>query len=200
MSFFTYFLNFVWLLTSVFMIVVVLVQRGKGGGLAGALGGAGGSSAFGTKAGDVFTKITVGVFVFWLLLAVSLVKVMEGGASAPSVGIDEVEKEPAAETKTNTNTGTPAIPGAGTIDLSKSVKPTGAEKSEKDESKSEKPDSAKKADDDATKTDAAKSDKKEDAPKADDAGDESKKEEPAKKEPADNTDSKDKPTPDTTKE
>ena len=38
-----------------------MLQRGKGGGLAGALGGMGGQSAFGTKAGDLFTKITVGV-------------------------------------------------------------------------------------------------------------------------------------------
>ena len=42
-----------------FMMLVVLIQRGRGGGLTGAFGGAGGSSAFGTKAGDVFTKITI---------------------------------------------------------------------------------------------------------------------------------------------
>src|SRR5947208_6584893 len=62
-----------WIFTSLFLILIILLQRGKGGGLAGALGGAGGSSAFGTKAGDVFTKITVGVFGFWLLLAMILV-------------------------------------------------------------------------------------------------------------------------------
>ena len=46
-------------LTSLFLILLVLVQRGRGGGLAGALGGMGGQSAFGTKAGDVFTRITI---------------------------------------------------------------------------------------------------------------------------------------------
>jgi preprotein translocase subunit SecG len=55
-------------ITSVFLIVLVLIQRGKGGGLAGALGGMGGQSAFGTKAGDLFTKITVGVAAFWIAL------------------------------------------------------------------------------------------------------------------------------------
>ncbi|MEI6256352.1 MAG: preprotein translocase subunit SecG [Planctomycetota bacterium] len=55
-------------LTSLFMILLVLVQRGRGGGLAGALGGMGGQSAFGTKAGDLFTRITVGVAGFWILL------------------------------------------------------------------------------------------------------------------------------------
>src|SRR4029078_307057 len=44
---------------AIFIILLVLVQRGRGGGLAGALGGMGGSSAFGAKAGDVFTRITI---------------------------------------------------------------------------------------------------------------------------------------------
>ena len=57
------------MLLGIFMMFVVLIQRGRGGGLAGALGGAGGQSAFGTKAGDVFTKITVVVAVLWVVLA-----------------------------------------------------------------------------------------------------------------------------------
>ncbi len=56
-------------LTGLFMMFIILLQRGRGGGLAGALGGAGGQSAFGTKAGDVFTRITIGVAVFWVILA-----------------------------------------------------------------------------------------------------------------------------------
>jgi len=55
-------------LVSLFLILLVLVQRGKGGGLTGALGGMGGQSAFGTKAGDVFTKFTVGSAIVWILL------------------------------------------------------------------------------------------------------------------------------------
>jgi len=48
------------------LMLVILLQKGRGGGFAGAFGGAGGSSAFGAKTGDVFTWITVivaGVFV-----------------------------------------------------------------------------------------------------------------------------------------
>ena len=52
------------------LIFIILLQRGRGGGLAGALGGAGGQSAFGTKAGDVFTKITIGLAVVWVLFAI----------------------------------------------------------------------------------------------------------------------------------
>lgn len=55
-------------LVAVFLIMLILVQRGRGGGLAGAFGGAGGSSAFGAKAGDIFTKITMWAAGFWIIL------------------------------------------------------------------------------------------------------------------------------------
>ena len=51
-----------------FLILLVLVQRGRGGGLAGALGGMGGSSAFGAKAGDVFTRITIVTASIWIVV------------------------------------------------------------------------------------------------------------------------------------
>ena len=70
------FFMIVLLLTAVFLIVLVLIQRGKGGGLSGAFGGMGGQSAFGTKAGDTFTKITVGVAVFWIVLCVACVRML----------------------------------------------------------------------------------------------------------------------------
>ena len=50
---------------SLFLIMLILIQRGKGGGLTGALGGPGGQSAFGSKAGDTFTLVTVVVASIW---------------------------------------------------------------------------------------------------------------------------------------
>jgi len=70
-----YFLAVLLTLTAIFLILLVLVQRGRGGGLAGALGGMGGQSAFGTKAGDLFTRITIGAAAVWILLCVLSVKV-----------------------------------------------------------------------------------------------------------------------------
>ena len=61
-----------------FLILLVLVQRGRGGGLAGALGGAGGQSAFGAKAGDTFTKITMWTAFFWIVFCVIAVRLMTG--------------------------------------------------------------------------------------------------------------------------
>lgn len=63
-------------LAALFLILLVLIQRGRGGGLAGAFGGMGGQSAFGTKAGDVFTKITVGVAAFWIVLCILATNVL----------------------------------------------------------------------------------------------------------------------------
>lgn len=63
-----YFFGFTIFLVSVFMILLILVQRGRGGGLVGALGGPGGQSAFGTKAGDLFTRITIVTAAIWIVL------------------------------------------------------------------------------------------------------------------------------------
>ena len=55
-------------LISVFIVLIILLQRGRGGGLTGALGGAGGASAFGVKAGDIFTRITAIAVLIWIVL------------------------------------------------------------------------------------------------------------------------------------
>jgi preprotein translocase subunit SecG len=70
------------ILTSLFMICLVLIQRGKGGGLAGAFGGMGGSSAFGTKAGDVFTRVTMITALIWILMSMILVVLYNRGNSS----------------------------------------------------------------------------------------------------------------------
>lgn len=64
----------VFVLVCVFLILVILIQKPKGGGLSGAFGGSGGSAqaAFGAKTGDVLTWFTVVCFVLFLLLAMSL--------------------------------------------------------------------------------------------------------------------------------
>lgn len=72
-AFSQYFFGLAIFASSMFLILLVLVQRGRGGGLTGALGGPGGQSAFGTKAGDLFTRITIGVAVVWIVLCAASV-------------------------------------------------------------------------------------------------------------------------------
>ena len=57
----------------VFLILLILVQKGRGGGLASAFGGAGGNTAFGTKTGDLLTWVTSVVFGVFLLLTMGLI-------------------------------------------------------------------------------------------------------------------------------
>jgi preprotein translocase subunit SecG len=82
--FWVHLLNTFVLLTGLFMILLVLIQRGKGGGLAGAFGGAGGSSPFGSRAGDAFTKFTLIVAAVWALAIIVEVKLVQyaGGAAS----------------------------------------------------------------------------------------------------------------------
>src|SRR5215468_3168888 len=71
------FLNLALMLASAFLIILVLIQRGKGGGLAGAFGGAGGSSAFGSRAGDTFTRITIYTAAFWVLFIMITIRMTQ---------------------------------------------------------------------------------------------------------------------------
>src|SRR5881392_2203698 len=57
-------------LVCIFLTLLVLIQKGRGGGLASAFGGAGGNTAFGSKTGDVLTWATSVVFGIFLILAI----------------------------------------------------------------------------------------------------------------------------------
>jgi preprotein translocase subunit SecG len=95
------------------LIVIILLQRGRGGGLSGAFGGAGGHSAFGAKTGDVFTWVTVALTGVFLLLSViaNYVLVPEKYTAAPTPeakpGVQapaKVGNKPAAAVKTTPKT------------------------------------------------------------------------------------------------
>ncbi len=69
------------LVVSIVMILLVLIQRPQGGGLSGAFGAGGsgggggggaGQTAFGTKTGDVLTWATIGIFLCFLTFAIVL--------------------------------------------------------------------------------------------------------------------------------
>ena len=104
-----------WIVTFLFMVValamvlIILVQRPQGGGLAGAFGGAGGSSTdtvFGGRVGDALTVATVVAFALYLGLAIALNlldNVATGGATAATPAVQA-------------GPGPDALPGAGLDD------------------------------------------------------------------------------------
>jgi preprotein translocase subunit SecG len=93
-------LGFLLVFSALFLIALVLIQRGRGGGLAGAFGGAGGQSAFGTKAGDVFTRITVVVAACWILLCILAINLLGRRESLfnPTLGAAAGQAVPAQST------------------------------------------------------------------------------------------------------
>jgi preprotein translocase subunit SecG len=75
-------INLVVIGLGLFLMLIVLIQRGKGGGLAGAFGGAGGSSPFGSRAADQFVRITLWLAGVWVLVIMIHVKVVKYDAQA----------------------------------------------------------------------------------------------------------------------
>ncbi|MER3415434.1 MAG: preprotein translocase subunit SecG [Gemmataceae bacterium] len=65
------------ILLSIILIGIVLIQRGRGGGLIGALGGAGSSSPFGSRAGDAFTRVTLILAAIWIFFSCLIIWVQE---------------------------------------------------------------------------------------------------------------------------
>lgn len=94
------------LLISIGMILLVLIQRPQGGGLSGAFGAGGGGggagagqTAFGTKTGDVLTGATITIFVLFLITAIVL-----NFATRPQVPVSNTP-----------GISSPAAPGTGTM-------------------------------------------------------------------------------------
>src|SRR2546430_1433115 len=77
LSFFLYATMTVFIIVCLFMILIVLIQKGRGGGLSGAFGGGGGNTAFGSKTGDVLTWATSIVFGLFLVLGIVLNRVAD---------------------------------------------------------------------------------------------------------------------------
>lgn len=74
------------LFVCLFMVLLILIQKGRGGGLTSAFGGAGANTAFGSKTGDVLTWATSIVFGIYLILAISMNLLAEKKAN-PGMGL-----------------------------------------------------------------------------------------------------------------
>lgn len=71
------------------LILIILIQKGRGGGLSGAFGGAGAGGILGSKTGDFLTWVTIVLVGVFLTLAVVMAKfyrpeVSEFGEDAPA--------------------------------------------------------------------------------------------------------------------
>lgn len=137
----SYFLLTLLMLVGLFLMAVILLQRGRGGGLAGAFGGLGGQSAFGTRAGDTFTWITVVTVLVWVVLAALTGRSMRSDQSFFSGReADEIEISPdKANSKGDGKSGTAP---AGDDDPLKDLIPEGADAGSNEKSSGEPTDAA----------------------------------------------------------
>jgi len=101
----------IYVIVCVFLILVVLLQQGKGADIAGAFGGGGSQTAFGARGATTFLhKLTTGAFVGFIVLSIVL-SIMEarpkksviqtlpaaaGKAPAPAPGAPAGAPAPAA--------------------------------------------------------------------------------------------------------
>ena len=70
------------------LILMILIQKGRGGGLSAAFGGAGAGGVLGSKTGDFLTWVTivlVGVFLGLAVLLAKYYKPPDPGGSTPKV-------------------------------------------------------------------------------------------------------------------
>jgi preprotein translocase subunit SecG len=63
----------IWVLAALILVLLVLIQKGRGGGLSSTFGGLS-NSLLGTKTGDFLTWVTISVVALWLLLSVVAAK------------------------------------------------------------------------------------------------------------------------------
>jgi len=56
------------------LVLIILIQKGRGGGLSGAFGGAMAGGVLGSKTGDFLTWVTIGLVGLFLTLAVVMAK------------------------------------------------------------------------------------------------------------------------------
>jgi len=97
------------LICAIVLILVILIQKGKGGGLSSAFAGGTAGGILGSKTGDVLTWITIGVVSLFLLMALVLDKWWRPMIGGP--------KSQAPAPVTSTDAGQPA--GAGQPDSGK---------------------------------------------------------------------------------
>ena len=103
-----YILTGLFMVVSTVMILVILMQRPKGGGLSAAFGGSSAGSAdslLGGRVGDTLTWVTVVAFVLYLGLAISLNMSAGPGAADVAGPAEAVEAS-------DTNTPVEALPAA----------------------------------------------------------------------------------------
>lgn len=109
----------IWVLAAVALVLIVLIQKGKGGGLSAAFGGIG-TSLLGTKTGDFLTWVTISLVAVWLLLSVAAAKwfkpqvseFLQGGQTEAPVSAPAEQSEQPSQNQNTAQTQQPNTSGS----------------------------------------------------------------------------------------
>ena len=103
----TILLVIIYVLVCIFLILVVLLQQGKGADLAGAFGGGGSQTSFGPRsASNIMHRMTTGSFVLFVVLSLALA--ILSGKQRGSV-MESVEVPPPVAETTQQETSEPVV-------------------------------------------------------------------------------------------
>ena len=109
-------LTFILILVSIFLVLIVLAQKSKDGGMGAALGGGAAEAAFGAETANVLTKATKYSAILFFVLAFALYlgriyeRKMAAGAAGSALPTIAAPAAPAAAPATAPATGTAAAP------------------------------------------------------------------------------------------
>ena len=98
---------------SLFLIAVILLQAGKGGGVADTFGGSQMQNMFGTKSTTVLTKLTAVCAIGFIITCISLAVL----SSKKTKSIVDSINIPQAQTQTPAASAVPATPQGGTNEV-----------------------------------------------------------------------------------
>ena len=83
------------ILSCVALVLIILIQKGRGGGLSGAFGGGMASGILGSKTGDFLTWVTITLVGLFLLLAIVMVKFYKPSAAGDYDVSPQTQQQPA---------------------------------------------------------------------------------------------------------
>lgn len=110
-----------WALCALILVLVILIQKGKGGGLSGSLVGGMAGGILGSKTGDFLTWVTIVLVGIFLFLSVGLAKFYKPtssdiGVTEPAVQTRQTETTIPESTEPSEETAFPEIPESEGID------------------------------------------------------------------------------------
>ena len=105
------------IICAVVLVLLILIQKGKGGGLSGAFGGGMASGILGTKTGDFLTWVTIVLVGLFLTIAVVMAKFYRPSVSDFDVDLPQQTALPMEQARSSGQPLAPDVAGQRSADV-----------------------------------------------------------------------------------